>query len=262
MHRLTRFARSARAAALGLGTALAAASTLAGPLYANFDPTAAGDYSATEHADISGYCNGFYCTFINVFTASFSFTAQASGRAAYAYLPLDALASVAGMERFYRIGLYNGAGELVVQGGLLGRHVPLAGGPAVYEFELTRDYEAGQVLADDADLVAGETYTAYFQQRFGSMSQTHWMSSGDAAAAGQATAHCRPNVPGSCAWATANGWQGIAANTALDFLPALALADGQGWSEAPAAQGVPEPGTLALAGLALAGALRVRRRVG
>ncbi len=250
-------------------TRIAAAATLlgslgaaqAGALYANFNPTTATpDYSSTEYADISGYCNGIFCTFINAFSASFTFTAEASGRAAYAYLPLDALATAAGMERFYRISLFDGDGKLVVQGGLLGRHVPLAGGPAIYEFELNRDYESGQVLADEDELIAGQTYTAYFHQRFGSMSQTHWMSSGDAAASDQATSHCRPNIPGSCAWATANGWSGIAANASLDFLPALALTDGQGWTNAEPAQGVPEPGSLALAALGLAAAMRVRRR--
>lgn len=256
---MNRFNRWATAAAL-LSTLGAAQ---AGALYANFNPTTATpDYSSTEYADISGYCSSPFCGFINVFTASFQFTAQATGLAAYAYLPLDALASVQGMERFYRISLYDADGKLVVQGGLLGRHVPLAGGPAVYEFELNRDYEAGQVLADEDELIAGQTYTAHFQQRFGSMSQTHWMSSGDAAAPGQATAACHPNVPGSCAWWN-GGWQSVfpsGSTAALDFLPALALTDGRGYSEAAPTPGVPEPGSLALAVLGLAGALTMRRQ--
>ncbi len=240
-----------------------AAPARAAALYANFDATAASaDYSSTQYADISGYCASAFCPFINVFTASFNFTPQVTGLAAHAYLPLQALSTVTGMERFFRISIYNSQGEVVVQGGLLGRYVPL-GAMNVYDFALDRITESGQLLSANDELNAGETYTALFSQRFGSMSQTHWMSSGDTAAPGQATASCAPNVPGTCAfW---NGyWQSpfpTGSTAALDFLPGLALTDGNGFT-APATGGnVPEPASwaLALGGLALAAAMQPRR---
>lgn len=248
-----------------LSAACAAAPWLpaqAAPLYANFVPTSATpDYSSTQYADISAYCSSVYCSFINMFSASFTFSPVASGRAAHGYLPLQAIATAPGMERFFRLSILNRQGEVVVQGGKLGRDVPL-GAMNVHDFDLNRDYEAGQVLALSDQLLAGEVYTAVFTQRFGSMSQTHWMSSGDPAAAGQATASCSPNVPGSCAWATANGWSPVfptGSSASLAFLPALALADAAGFTPAPPGT-VPEPATAALALLALAGALCRRRR--
>jgi hypothetical protein len=244
--------------------ALALSGTQAGALslYDNFDPTVTtgpgADFSATQYADISGYCASFNCPWINVYSAGFTFTAEASGIATRAYLPLDALSTYQGAERFYRISIYNTAGQLVVQGGLLGRHVPLAAAPTVYEFELNRDYEAGQTLSASAELVAGQTYQAYFHQRFGSMSQTHWMKTDEVPAPDQAYAHCATNVGGLCAYWD-NGWvypHGTAGYTApmTDFLPALALTDGNGITSP-----VPEPGTWALTALGV-GALLMRRR--
>jgi hypothetical protein len=243
------------------------ASAQATALYANFDATAATpDYSSTQYADISAYCASAFCPFINVFSASFSFTPQVSGLAAHAYLPLQALSTVAGMERFYRISLLNSQGEVVVQGGMLGRSVPL-GAMGVHEFALDRATEAGQLLAASDELTAGQTYTAVFSQRFGSMSQTHWMSSGDAAAPGQATASCSPNVPGSCAFWNGS-WQPVFAtgSTApLAFLPGLALTDGNGFAAASSGGAVPEPTSWVLALTALAAAamkplVRLQRR--
>jgi hypothetical protein len=236
----------------------------AAALYANFDVTAVtADYSTTQYADISAYCASQFCPFINVFSASFTFTPQLSGMAAHAYLPLQALSSVPGMERFFRISLLNSHGEVVVQGGLLGRSVPL-GPMAVYDFALDRITEAGQQLADSDQLLAGETYTAVFSQRFGSMSQTHWMSSGDAAQPGQATASCAPNVPGTCAFFS-GGWQPpfpTGSTASLGFLPGLALTDGNGFDRAGPGTSVPEPAsaTLALAALAALAAVKPRTR--
>lgn len=260
--------RALALAASALAVSLAAPTTAqAAALYANFDPGAAvADYSTTEYADISGTCGNYFCTgWLNIRSAGFDFVAEASGTAAYAYLPLHALYTYPGMERFYRIGIYNTAGELVVQGGLLGRHVGI-GDMAVYSFELNRDYESGQVLAASGELVAGETYTAYFQQRFGSLSGTHWMMSDEAALPGQATEYCSLNTGGGvCVENWGAGWvypYGTASQKALSMLPALALADGAGFTgpgTPPSGTPVPLPGTLALAGIGLA-ALSLRRR--
>lgn len=250
----------AAAAAAALAAA-AGSQAQAAALYANFDPTASSpDYSTTQYADISAYCASAFCPFINAFSASFTFTPQVTGLAAHAYLPLQALTTVPGMERFFRISLLNSQGEVVVQGGLLGRHVPL-GAMDVYDFALDRITEAGQVLAASDQLTAGDTYTAVFSQRFGSMSQTHWMSSGDAAATGQATASCSPNVPGTCAFFN-GGWQSpfpTGSTAPLAFLPGLALTDGSGFTPATTGSTVPEPGSAALALAALAAVAALRR---
>ncbi len=93
-----------------------------------------------------------------------------------------------------------------MQGGLLGRYVPI-GQMAVYEFDLTRDYETGQTLAPSDELEAGVTYTAYFSQRFGPLAQTHWMDSDVAAQPGQATEYCRLNTGATgCASNFGGGW--------------------------------------------------------
>lgn len=255
--------RPLKTLALAATAALAAAvgaPSHAAALYANFDPTtAAPDYSTSQYADISAYCASAFCPFINVFSASFSFVPQVTGLATHAFLPLQAISTVPGMERFFRISLLNSQGEVVVQGGLLGRYVPL-GAMSVYDFALDRVTEAGQVLAASDQLVAGDTYTAVFSQRFGSMSQTHWMSSGDAAAPGQATASCRPNVPGTCAFWNGS-WQppfATGSTAPLAFLPGLALTDGNGFSQPPGGS-VPEPGSAVLVLAALLGLACGRR---
>jgi hypothetical protein len=252
----TRVAVLALAASAAL---LAAAPAAAAPIYSNFDPTvvsgAGADFSATQYDDVSGYCAAWHCPWINVYSAGFTFTAAATGVAARAYLPLDAISTWQGAERFYRISIYDTAGHLVVQGGLLGRYVGLAAAPMVYEFALDREYEAGQTLSASAEMIAGQTYHAYFHQRYGSMSQTHWMKSNTGAASGQAYTHCATNVGGYCAYWD-NGWvypQGQSYTAPMTgMLPALALTDGNGFVAAPPVAAVPEPASLALAGLGLA----------
>jgi hypothetical protein len=272
MNRLT--LRTALVIASMAAAALFAASARAGALYGNFDPFAAtADYSTTQYADLSGSCNGAIgCTWINAYSASFDFTAEASGTLAKAFLPMLATYTMPGAERIYGLTLTNSAGEIVARGGFYGRDAPI-GTMQVYEIDLFASLHAGQsvpngVLAADAlEMVAGETYTAHFAQTFGSMSGAQWMKSDEVPDAGQARVHCQTNVGGVCAvwdWGL-NGWTypiGVSYTAAMtDFLPALHLAGTFSGPTPPA--GVPLPSSAALlAAAGLAAGLVRRRRPG
>lgn len=258
-HRLgvRRIQRSAALTVAAVGLAAWTATTAqAGVLYGNFDPLAVTpDYSTTQYANVSGSCNGAIgCTWINVFSASFDFKAEASGTLSMAYLPMQATYSLPGAERIYGLTITNGAGEIVARGGFYGRDAPI-GSLQVYEIELFGNTHAGQpvpsgLLADDPlEVVAGQTYTAHFAQTYGSMSGAQWMKSDDVPEPGQARVHCQTNVGGVCAewnWGL-NGWTypiGMGYTAPMsDFLPALHLA---GSPAHPPAQGVPAPSSVAL----------------
>jgi hypothetical protein len=266
--------RTALVIASMAAAALFAASARAGALYGNFDPFAAtADYRTTQYADLSGSCNGAIgCTWINAYSASFDFTAEASGRLSTAYLPMLATYTMPGAERIYGLTLTNSAGEIVARGGFYGRDAPI-GATQVYAIDLFASTHAGQsvpsgVLAADAlELVAGETYTAHFAQTFGSMSGAQWMKSDEVPADGQARVHCATNVGGICAvfdWAL-GGWTypiGVSYTAAMtDYLPALHLAGTFSGPTPPA--GVPLPSSAALlAAAGLAAGLVRRRRPG
>ena len=263
--------RTALVIASMAAAALFAASARAGALYGNFDPFAAtADYRTTQYADLSGSCNGAIgCTWINAYSASFDFTAEASGTLAKAFLPMLATYTMPGAERIYGLTLTNSAGEVVARGGFYGRDAPI-GTTQVYEIDLFASLHAGQavpngVLAADAlEMVAGETYTAHFAQTSGSMSGAQWMKSDEVPAGGQARVHCATNVGGICAvfdWAL-GGWTypiGVSYTAAMtDYLPALHLAGTFSGPTPPS--GVPLPSTAALLGAAGLASVWVRRR--
>jgi hypothetical protein len=228
------------------------------------------NHSTTQYADLSGSCNGAIgCTWINAYSASFDFTAQASGTLAKAYLPMKATYTMLGAERIYGLTIRNSGGQIVARGGFYGRDAPI-GQMQIYEIDLLASLGAGQsvangVLAPDAlELLAGETYSVHFAQTFGSMSGAHWMKSQVAPGPGQARVHCQTNVGGVCAewnWAL-NGWTyplGVSYTAPMtDFLPALQLA-GRLSSPTPPS-GVPAPSTPALLLAAGVAAALVRRR--
>jgi hypothetical protein len=263
--------RTALVIASMAAAALFAASARAGAQYGNFDPFAAtADYSTTQYADLSGSCNGAIgCTWINAYSASFDFTAEASGMLAKAFLPMLAPYTVPGAERIDGLTLTNSAGEIGARGGFYGRDAPI-GTMQVYELDLFASLHAGQsvpngVLAADAlEMVAGETYTAHFAQTSGSMSGAQWMKSDAVPAGGQARVHCATNVGGICAvfdWAL-GGWTypiGVSTTAAMtDYLPALHLAGTFSGPTPPS--GVPLPSTAALLGAAGLASVWVRRR--
>lgn len=255
-------------------TALLATPAQAGVLYGNFDPHAAtADYSTTQYADLSGSCNGAIgCTWINAYSASFDFTAEASGTLSKAFLPMLATYTMPGAERIYGLTITNGAGEIVARGGFYGRDAPI-GSLQVYEIDLFASTHAGQpvpsgVLAADAlELTAGETYTAHFAQTYGSMSGAQWMKSDVVPTDGQARVHCQTNVGGVCAvfdWAI-GGWTypiGVGYTAAMtDYLPALHLAGALAAPTPPGTVPVPSSAALLLAAAVAAAAVRRRRAV-
>ena len=249
--------KSASAAVTVVLAALCPVSAHAGVLYGNFDPFAAPvDYSTTQYANLSGSCNGAIgCTWINAYSASFDFTAEASGRLSRAYLPMQATYTIPGAERLYGLTISNGDGEIVARGGFHGRDAPI-GQMQVYEIELFASLHAGQPVASGVlaaaalELLAGETYTVHFAQTYGSMSGAHWMKSGEAPEPGQARVHCQTNVGGVCAvwdWGLGGWTYPIGVNYTApmnDFLPALHL-DGRLSDPVPPNR-VPVPSTAAL----------------
>lgn len=252
-----------------------AGSAAAGVLYGNFDPASpTPSYSSSAYADLSGACGNPACAWINGYSASFTFEATASGRAAHAYLPMLATYTTAGAERIYGLTISNDAGEIVARGGFYGRDAPI-GVMQIYEFDLFADTHAGQavpngVLAGDAPaLVAGATYTVHFGQTYGSMSGARWMMSSVVPGPGQAQIHCATNGGGYCAaWNWAGYWDyplGYSFTAPMTgFLPALVITDGSldGGGGASGTGTVPEPSTAALLlGAMLAAGVR-RRRTG
>lgn len=237
-------------------------SATAAALYANFDPeqSAPVDYSTTTYADVSGYFNG--CCVIFSYGAGFTFTAEESGVPEVAWLALQPVAAgdraPGALERFFRFTIYESITNLnvVAQGGLLGRNVPVTGSADVFEFELGRGgsyTDAYQRLSASSSLVAGQSYFAFFYQAFGALSQTRWMTSDEAGASNTFCARNYDNNP--CAGPGASYFS----TSQLSLLPTLAIADKDGLPPPPVSD-VPLPSTLPLLLAGLAGLAATRRR--
>ena len=125
--------------------AVFAAPARAGALYGDFDPFAATPaYGTTQYADLAGSCNGAIGgTWINANSASFDFTAGASGTLTKAFLPMRAPCTMPGAGHVYGLTLTNSAGEVFARGGFHGRNAP-AGAMQVYEIDRFASLHAGQ----------------------------------------------------------------------------------------------------------------------
>jgi hypothetical protein len=169
----------AAASALALAALAQPASALT--LYSNFDPLAVmpPDYQPTVTSSLSGSCGTVTCGFINAFSVGFTFTPTASGEAGRAYIPFELLSKVPGAENIYGLTITNADDEIVARGGITQSQIAantVPGTKTVY-FDLLPNNSAGQavgsgLMAPDApQLDLGETYTAYYEQSFGSLSQ-------------------------------------------------------------------------------------------
>lgn len=228
----------------------AGSSALADVIYSNFDPTAVTPDYGPGASSLSSYCANFFCTWINTESVDLQFTAQATGTAVTAYVPMaQPYWMTSGANTIHVMYFYDLTNpNIPVACAGLSNNGPLAANVATPAVEgmVIRPYAnvgfdpwCDSSLGAGYTFQAGQSYLASFNTIFGAVNNTYWYDSTVLAAPGDAQQGCRVVTGGSCGWGPVD----------LPYLPALTLTDANGYTAPVAAVSEPTGMLWLLAGV-------------